>query len=166
MRNSGDGLRLMRATCPASARSPTGGSSFSGASASGHDGLSARVASAVQLANCVAAVVLLTDDDGHILLRRSNEADNEAEQRETMSCEPRVQTIIPDATAPRHIAIVRITHWIAVLSVLGLLASGIGILVSHPRLYWGETGAVGTPSLIDLPIPFIIGPSVWNRPHA
>jgi thiosulfate reductase cytochrome b subunit len=66
--------------------------------------------------------------------------------------------------APRHIAMVRITHWLVVLSALGLLVSGIGILVSHPRLYWGETGAVGGPSLIDLPIPFIIGPSVWNRP--
>src|SRR5438477_1316297 len=50
------------------------------------------------------------------------------------------------------------------LSFVALFAGGIGILVSHPRLYWGETGAVGTPSLIDLPIPFIIGPSVWNRP--
>lgn len=67
-------------------------------------------------------------------------------------------------TKPRHIALVRITHWIVVLSVLGLLVSGIGILVSHPRLYWGETGSVGTESLIDLPIPFIIGPSIWNRP--
>jgi thiosulfate reductase cytochrome b subunit len=67
-------------------------------------------------------------------------------------------------TAQRHSAIVRITHWIVVLSVLGLLVSGIGILVSHPRLYWGETGHAGMESLIDLPLPFIIGPSVWNRP--
>lgn len=67
-------------------------------------------------------------------------------------------------TARRHSAIVRITHWIVVFSILGLLVSGIGILVSHPRLYWGETGSVGTKSLIDLPIPFVIGPSVWNRP--
>jgi len=66
--------------------------------------------------------------------------------------------------APRRLAIVRITHWIMVLSVLVLFASGFGILISHPRLYWGETGAVGAPSLIDLPIPFVIGPSVWNRP--
>ena len=50
------------------------------------------------------------------------------------------------------------------LSVFTLLVSGMGILVSHPRLYWGETGSVGAESLIDLPIPFIIGPSVWNRP--
>jgi thiosulfate reductase cytochrome b subunit len=67
-------------------------------------------------------------------------------------------------TSPRHIALVRITHWIAVLSVIGLLITGTGILISHPRLYWGETGSMGTDSLIDLPIPFIIGPSVWNRP--
>jgi len=65
---------------------------------------------------------------------------------------------------PRRLAIVRLTHWIAVLSVLTLLVSGIGILISHPRLYWGEVGNVATRSLIDLPIPFIIGPSVWNRP--
>jgi thiosulfate reductase cytochrome b subunit len=68
------------------------------------------------------------------------------------------------AVAPRRLLVVRITHWIAVLSVLTLLISGIGILISHPRLYWGETGNVSTASLIDLPIPFIIGPSVWNRP--
>ncbi len=64
----------------------------------------------------------------------------------------------------RHIAVVRVTHWIMAASVLGLIVTGGGILISHPRLYWGETGAVGTPSLIDLPLPFIIGPSVWNRP--
>ena len=71
---------------------------------------------------------------------------------------------VTEAAVPRHLAVVRITHGAVVLSVLGLLVSGIGILVSHPRLYWGETGSVGTESLIDLPIPFIIGPSVWNRP--
>jgi thiosulfate reductase cytochrome b subunit len=76
-----------------------------------------------------------------------------------------VESTVTKAAAPRHLAIVRVTHWIVVLSVIGLLVSGAGILVSHPRLYWGETGAVGTPSLIDLPIPFIIGPSVWNRPY-
>ena len=66
--------------------------------------------------------------------------------------------------ASRHSVIVRLTHWTVVLSVIGLLVTGSGILVSHPRLYWGETGSVGTESLVDLPIPFIIGPSVWNRP--
>ena len=66
----------------------------------------------------------------------------------------------------RHSALVRVTHWITVLSFLALLLSGIEILISHPRLYWGETGAIGAPSLIDLPLPLIIGPSVQNRaPH-
>ena len=82
-----------------------------------------------------------------------------------MNYEPDVEASLHKAgTAQRHSAVVRITHWIVVLSFLGLLLSGTGILVSHPRLYWGETGNAGTESLIDLPIPFIIGPSVWNRP--
>jgi thiosulfate reductase cytochrome b subunit len=74
--------------------------------------------------------------------------------------------VLPNQTrvVPRRLLVVRITHWIAVLSVLALLVSGAGILISHPRLYWGEAGNIGFESLIDLPIPFIIGPSVWNRP--
>ena len=57
---------------------------------------------------------------------------------------------------PRHSALVRVTHWIHALSFLALLLSGIAILLAHPRLYWGETGARGTPSLIDLPLPFVL----------
>jgi len=64
----------------------------------------------------------------------------------------------------RHLASVRVAHWLFAIGVLGLVASGSGILISHPRLYWGETGNVAMPSLIDLPLPMIIGPSVWNRP--
>ncbi len=58
--------------------------------------------------------------------------------------------------SPRHSVLVRVTHWITALSFLGLFVSGIAILLAHPRLYWGETGAVGTPSLIDLPLPFVL----------
>jgi thiosulfate reductase cytochrome b subunit len=65
--------------------------------------------------------------------------------------------------APRHSATVRTTHWIVSLSFAGLLVSGIAILLAHPRLYWGETGAFGTPSLLDLPIPFSLGHSGWGR---
>jgi thiosulfate reductase cytochrome b subunit len=68
------------------------------------------------------------------------------------------------AQSVRHLAVVRVTHWLFAIGVLGLIASGSGILISHPRFYWGETGGIGTPSLIDLPLPMIIGPSVWNRP--
>src|ERR1700728_4734849 len=69
---------------------------------------------------------------------------------------------IPDS--PRHSALVRITHWINTLSFFGLLVSGIAILLAHPRLYWGETGNVGTPSLVDLPLPFVLtGQTGWGR---
>ena len=65
--------------------------------------------------------------------------------------------------SPRHSAVVRITHWITAATFVALVVSGIAILIAHPRLYWGETGGVGTPSLIDLPIPFMIGHSGWGR---
>lgn len=66
--------------------------------------------------------------------------------------------------ASRHSALVRITHWINAVSFVALLVSGIGILLAHPRFYWGETGGLGTPSLFDLPLPFMLGgPSGWGR---
>ena len=58
--------------------------------------------------------------------------------------------------AHRHSALVRVTHWISALSFLVLVLSGIAILLAHPRLYWGETGPLGGPSLIDLPLPFVL----------
>jgi thiosulfate reductase cytochrome b subunit len=54
-------------------------------------------------------------------------------------------------------------HWLSALGILALIVSGIAILFAHPRLYWGETGAVGTPALIELPIPFVFGHSGWGR---
>lgn len=56
-------------------------------------------------------------------------------------------------SAPRHTAIVRATHWIAAFSILALLLSGIEIVISHPRFYWGETGNVLMQPLFTLPIP-------------
>ena len=53
----------------------------------------------------------------------------------------------------RHSALVRITHWITTLCFLALLVTGIEILISHPRFYWGETGNVLTAPLFKLPIP-------------
>lgn len=66
-------------------------------------------------------------------------------------------------SVPRHSALVRVTHWINAASFVGLAVSGAAILIAHPRLYWGETGTVGTPALIDLPIPFLLGHSGWGR---
>ena len=63
----------------------------------------------------------------------------------------------------RHSLLVRITHWLTALSVAALLASGIAILIAHPRLYWGETGSFETTSLIDLPLTLTYGHSGWGR---
>ncbi len=65
--------------------------------------------------------------------------------------------------SPRHSALVRVTHWIHTFSFMALVLSGLAILVAHPRFYWGETGSVGTPSLLDLPIRFRSGHSGWGR---
>jgi len=68
------------------------------------------------------------------------------------------------ADAPRHSFVVRFTHWIFALSFFGLVISGFAIILAHPRFYWGETGNIETPSLFDLPLPFMLGgPSGWGR---
>src|SRR5215472_9403443 len=66
-----------------------------------------------------------------------------------------MKTILPTAELERsrHSVVVRVTHWLTVLSFLALLVSGVEILISHPRFYWGETGNVNTPALFILPIP-------------
>jgi thiosulfate reductase cytochrome b subunit len=60
---------------------------------------------------------------------------------------------MPATILPRHSALVRLTHWLITLSFLALLLSGVEILISHPRFYWGETGNSGTRPLFTLPIP-------------
>jgi thiosulfate reductase cytochrome b subunit len=49
--------------------------------------------------------------------------------------------------------VVRVTHWITTLCFFALLVTGIEIVISHPRFYWGETGTVLTKPLFQLPIP-------------
>ena len=53
----------------------------------------------------------------------------------------------------RHAAFVRATHWITAICFFALLLSGLEIVVSHPRFYWGETGNSGTTPLFKIPIP-------------
>ena len=59
----------------------------------------------------------------------------------------------PRRTAPRHSAIVRVTHWLTVVAFLALLITGGEIVISHPRFYWGEVGNVMTRPLFTIPIP-------------
>lgn len=63
-----------------------------------------------------------------------------------------------------HSALVRVTHWVNAAAFAALLVSGVAILLAHPRLYWGETGALGAPSVLDLPLPMLLtGQSGWGR---
>jgi thiosulfate reductase cytochrome b subunit len=67
---------------------------------------------------------------------------------------PTSASVAPTRTVrSRHSAVVRVTHWITMLCFLALLVSGVEILISHPRFYWGEAGNVLTPPLFTLPIP-------------
>jgi thiosulfate reductase cytochrome b subunit len=67
---------------------------------------------------------------------------------------PSSASSIPVTTvSSRHSALVRVTHWITTLCFFALLVSGVEIVISHPRFYWGETGNVLTQPLFKLPIP-------------
>ncbi len=67
------------------------------------------------------------------------------------SASPLAGTI--SARAVRHTATIRVTHWVAALCFMALLVSGIELVISHPRFYWGEEGNVNTPALFSIPIP-------------
>src|ERR1043166_5353369 len=54
---------------------------------------------------------------------------------------------------PRHSFFVRFTHWLTALAFLALLVTGLEIVVSHPRFYWGEVGNINTQPLFKIPIP-------------
>jgi len=70
------------------------------------------------------------------------------------ACVPSAASAVPTTTVTsRHSALVRATHWITTLCFFALLVSGVEIVISHPRFYWGETGNDLTPPLFKLPIP-------------
>jgi len=76
------------------------------------------------------------------------------------SAQAPAETYVPSSTSAvpatipwRHSALVRVTHWIITLCFFILLVTGIEILISHPRFYWGETGNILTAPLFQLPIP-------------
>src|ERR1700688_3147436 len=72
----------------------------------------------------------------------------------TLGGVPSSASAVPAMTVTsRHSALVRVTHWITTLCFFALLVSGVEIVISHPRFYWGETGNVLTTPLFKLPIP-------------
>jgi len=68
---------------------------------------------------------------------------------------PRVSTVleVKKEKKIRHSTVVRVTHWLTVVSFLALLVTGLEIVVSHPRFYLGETGNVNMKPLFTIPIP-------------
>src|ERR1700690_2758353 len=83
-------------------------------------------------------------------------AESESAQATLAPGVPEIAASIPATALPsasRHSALVRVTHWIITLCFFALLVSGIEIVVSHPRFYWGETGNDLTTPLFQLPIP-------------
>jgi len=70
------------------------------------------------------------------------------------ACIPSSVSTAPVTTLPpRHSVLIRVTHWIITLCFFALLLTGVEILISHPRFYWGETGNVLTTPLFQLHIP-------------
>jgi len=62
-----------------------------------------------------------------------------------------------------HSGVVRTTHWLVAISFVGLLVSGIAILIAHPRFYWGETGTYSTPAWLDLGLNPVYDNTGWGR---
>jgi len=72
----------------------------------------------------------------------------------TLGGVPSSASAVPAMTvSSRHSTLVRVTHWITTLCFFALFVSGVEIVISHPRFYWGETGNVLTTPLFKLPIP-------------
>ena len=57
-----------------------------------------------------------------------------------LSAEDSVSSCVPTAPvtklAPRHSALVRVTHWVTTVCFFALLVTGIEILILYPRFYW------------------------------
>ena len=54
---------------------------------------------------------------------------------------------------PRHARFVRVTHWLTAITFFAFLLSGLELVLSHPRFYWGEIGNLNTIPLFSIPVP-------------
>ena len=59
----------------------------------------------------------------------------------------------PRVAAPRHTALVRVTHWLTAVAFVALAITGYLIVLSHPRFYWGETGNVNVKPSFSFHVP-------------
>lgn len=84
-----------------------------------------------------------------------------------MSTELRIDRSPVDSTARRtvfrHPAWLRVTHWLSAAAFGALVVSGTAILLALPRLFWGETGALGAPAWLELPLPVNLEQTGWGR---
>lgn len=71
----------------------------------------------------------------------------------TVHAEAIGRTVVSTDAVVRHAAWVRVTHWLTFACCAALLLSGLEIVVSHPRFYWGETGTVMDQPIFSIPIP-------------
>ena len=62
-------------------------------------------------------------------------------------------TVTSSSAMPRHPRFVRVTHWLTTIAFFALLVSGVELILSHPRFYWGEVGNINTTALFVIPVP-------------
>ncbi len=62
-----------------------------------------------------------------------------------------------------HSRTVRITQWLHALCFVALTISGAGILLAHPRFYWGEDGYFDTAAAFVLPFAANTHHTTWGR---
>jgi thiosulfate reductase cytochrome b subunit len=64
---------------------------------------------------------------------------------------PKAEAVAPQCEVIyRHSVTVRLTHWLNVLIVAVLLASGLRLFNFHPALYWGNDGHAGMPAFLSI----------------
>jgi thiosulfate reductase cytochrome b subunit len=126
------------ASCPAFAKAPPNRKSFS--------------ASPAPTGNRCQTAEVCHPKHSEEFVRRSTK---DLIRRYSLHNQPAIDTTpqMADTPPPRHSFLVRVTHWLITLAFLALLVTGLEIVVSHPRFYWGETGNVNTQPLFKIPIP-------------
>ena len=70
----------------------------------------------------------------------------------------------PHPAGRTHSRWVQLTHGLVALAFLTLVVTGAIILMSHPRLYWGEVGNDLTPAWLELPISRNHRHGGWEKP--